>query len=263
MHYLIGFIENKFDEILIGMSILAIFVFIALFFVKAGYGRFVSRKWGALVNNKLGWVLMEAPVFILMLMLWLSSDRVCSWPHIILLLLFEVHYLQRAFIFPFLIRGKGKMSVLIILMGFIFNSVNAIMQGGWIFYVSPEDYYTFSWLYSPQFIIGTVMFVFGMVVNMNSDHIIRHLRKPGDTSHRHYIPKGGMFRYVSSANYFGEFIEWAGFAVLTWSLSGAVFALWTFANLAPRADAIYKSYEDEFGDEFKRLKLKRILPFIW
>lgn len=65
-----------------------------------------------------------------------------------------------------------------------------------------------------------------------------------------------MFRWVSSANYFGEFVEWVGFAVLTWSWSGAVFALWTFANLAPRAVSLRKRYEAEFGDEFRRLGRK-------
>ena len=100
-----------------------------------------------------------------------------------------------------------------------------------------------------------------MVVNIQSDYIIRHLRRPGETAHR--IPYGGMFRYVSSANYFGEFVEWVGFAVLTWSWSGAVFALWTFANLAPRAVALHKRYETEFGETFTRLHRKSILPFIF
>ena len=91
----------------------------------------------------------------------------------------------------------------------------------------------------------------GMAVNLHSDHIIRNLRKPGDT--RHYIPRGGMFRYVSSANYFVELLEWTGFAV----------ASWTFANLAPRAASLYKRYAQEFGKEFTALKRKKIIPFIY
>ena len=72
-----------------------------------------------------------------------------------------------------------------------------------------------------------------------------------------------MFRYVSSANYFGEVVEWTGFAILTWSWAGAVFALWTFANLAPRALKINDRYRREFGDEFTSLRLKSIIPFIY
>ena len=78
----------------------------------------------------------------------------------------------------------------------------------------------------------------------------------------HYIPRGGMFRYVSSANYFGELTEWVGFAIASWSWAGAVFAWWTFANLAPRAASLYKRYEKEFGQEFTSLHRKRIIPFI-
>lgn len=149
----------------------------------------------------------------------------------------------------------------IVTMGAVFNVLNACMQGGWIFYFAPDGLYTPQWLASPQFIAGTLVFFAGMAVNLHSDHIIRNLRKPGDTGH--YLPKGGMFRYVTSANYFGEIVEWTGFAILTWSAAGAVFALWTFANLVPRADAIYKRYHEMFGDELARSPRKRIIPFIY
>jgi len=243
------------------MTIIAVIVFIALYFVTAGYGVFYNKKWGPSIPNKLGWVLMESPVFIVMIILALLSERSNDIVSLIFLILFEIHYFQRSFIFPFLIRGKSVMPLSVVLMGVIFNVLNALMQGGWIFYVSPENMYSISWLTTPQFIIGTLIFFAGMIINIHSDYIIRHLRKPGDT--KHYLPKKGMFRYVTSANYFGEFVEWCGFAVMTWSLSGAVFALWTFANLAPRAAKIYDNYKKEFGNELDTDKVKRIIPFIY
>ncbi len=252
---------HAFNVLLITMTVLAVVVFVALFFVDAGYGMLLDRKWGKTVPNKIGWFVMEAPVFVAMTVLWLMSDRRFEITPLCFLLLFQAHYFQRAFIFPFLLKGRGRMPIAIIAMGIVFNLVNALMQGGWIFYLSPADRYTPQWLLTPQFIVGTVIFIAGMVINLHSDYIIRHLRKDGDTGH--YIPYGGMFRYVSSANYFGELTEWVGFAILTWSWSGAVFALWTFANLAPRAVSIRKRYEAEFGDEFRRLKRKSIIPFIF
>jgi 3-oxo-5-alpha-steroid 4-dehydrogenase 1 len=42
-----------------------------------------------------------------------------------------------------------------------------------------------------------------------------------------------------------------------------VFALWTFANLAPRAARIYDLYSKEFPDELDTAHVKRILPFIY
>lgn len=227
---------HAFDIFLWVMTGMAFVVFIALFFVKAGYGMFVNGKWGPSVDNRLGWVLMESPVFIAMCILWWHSGRRWDAVPFCFFLLFQLHYFQRSFIFPLLIRGKGRMPVGIILMGVVFNVLNALMQGGWIFYVSPEGRYPVSWFYTPQFIVGVLMFASGMVVNIHSDSVIRGLRKPGDTGY--YLPRGGLFRYVNSANYFGELLQWTGFAVMTWSWAGAVFAWWTFANLAPRGGRI-------------------------
>ena len=112
------------------MSAIALVVFIALHFIDAGYGKFYNKKWGPSLDNKLGWVLMESPVFIAMLLLWLLSERKDSLCRLIFLLLFELHYFQRSFIFPFLIKGKSRMPVSIILMGVVFNTLNALMQGG-------------------------------------------------------------------------------------------------------------------------------------
>lgn len=256
------FNPEVFNTVLSVMALSAVVVFLCLLKVEAGYGVAYTKKWGPAVNNKLGWILMEAPVFFAMLWLWLSSDRRGDTVLVVMALLFLFHYFQRSFVFPFLIKGKSVMPLSVILMGVTFNTLNAYMIGGWLFYVSPVDYYGgVSWLMSPMFIVGCVIFFVGMAINWHSDYIIRHLRKPGDTGH--YIPRGGMFRYVTSANYFGEFLEWCGFALLTFSAAGAVFALWTFANLAPRARKLHQRYECEFRDEYKKLNRKYILPYIY
>lgn len=251
---------TAFDIFLIVMAALAAVVFAALHFFEAGYGYLFDRRYGPPVPNKLGWMLMETPVFVAMTVLWLASDRTWQAAPLVLFGLFQLHYLQRAFIFPLLLRGASKMPLGIVAMGAAFNTLNALMQGGWIFYIAPADYYE-GWFAQPYIYIGGALFLAGMAVNLHSDRIIRNLRRPGDT--RHYIPCGGMFRYVSSANYFGELVEWIGFAVASWSWAGAVFAWWTFANLAPRAASLRRRYEREFGEEFIRLKRKRIIPFIY
>ena len=253
--------EAAFNIFLIAMSITALVVFVALHYIDAGYGMMYTRKWGPAVNNRVGWIIMESPVFVAMFVLWWFSDRKSELVPLLFLLLFELHYFQRSFVFPFLIRGNSKMPLSIIFSGVIFNMFNAFMQGGWIFYISPEGSYPVSWITDIRFIIGVIVFFVGMAINLHSDNVVRNLRKPGDT--KHYIPRGGMYKYVSSANYFGEFVEWCGFAILTWSYAGAVFALWTFANLAPRAKRINNRYRNEFGEEFTKLKLKNIIPFIY
>ena len=255
------FSVSTFNIVLIVMTVMAVVVFVSLFFVDAGYGRFYAPKWGPAIDNRLGWMLMEAPVFVAMLLLWWLSDRREDGIRLVFLLLFELHYFHRAFVFPWLMRGRSKMPLSIIGTAVLFNTLNAYMQGGWLFYVSPVDYYSADWLTSVPFLAGTVLFLLGMGVNIHSDRIIRNLRKPGDTAH--YLPRGGMFRWVTSANYFGELVEWTGFAILTWSVSGAVFALWTFANLAPRAARIYNGYRQEFPEQLDTRTTKRIIPFIF
>lgn len=252
---------NIFSIFLWMMIAVAAIVFVALFFIDAGYGKFQSKKWGYAVNNKLGWVLMEAPVAILLFLFWWFSDRKAMLVPLIFLLFMEIHYIQRAFIFPLLLKGKSKMPLSILFMGVFFNIANAFMQGYWLFYYAPLDMYTNAWLQTPQFIVGSCLFFAGFIINIDSDRRIRNLRQPGDT--KHYLPHGGMYNYVTSANYFGELIEWTGFAIATWSMPGLVFAIWTFANLVPRANAIYKKYQQEFGDEMQGKKLKRVIPFVY
>ena len=175
--------EKNFTIFLILMSITALIVFIALYFITAGYGKFASRKWGPAIGNKPAWMLMESPVFILMTVLWICSPRRYETALMVMLLLFQLHYFQRSFIFPLLIKGKSKMPLSIMFMGIIFNVLNALMQGGWLFYISSPDRYPASWLVSPPFIVGTAIYLTGMFINIQSDSIIRRLRKPGDTRH--------------------------------------------------------------------------------
>lgn len=258
---------NTYYIILTSMAVMAVIVFVALFYFKAGYGYLSTSKWGPKISNKAAWVIMEAPAFIFLLYQTISfaasgvetgNSRTVLY---IMAGLFLLHYFQRSFIFPFLMRGKSKMPIAIMLMGLTFNTLNAYLIGGWLYGQAPAGMYGTHWLWSPQFLIGAVVFFTGMAINLHSDHIIRNLRKPGDT--KHYIPRKGLYKYVTSANYFGEFTEWVGYAILTWSPAGLLFAAWTFANLAPRAKSLTAKYEEEFGEEYKSLKKKHIIPFIW
>ncbi len=248
-----------FNQTLIAMALMGVVVFVVLYFVEAGYGYLFNPKFGFPLSNKVGWVLMEAPAFFVMAWWCCKADGTQS-VQLVLAALYLLHYFQRSFIFPLLMRGRSKMPVGIALMGLLFNSINAYLIGCWLFELAPTGYYA-GWFGDLRFWSGLVIFLLGMGINMQADHIVRNLRKPGDT--RHYIPRGGMFRYVSSANYFGELVEWTGFAIATWSWTGTLFVWWTFANLAPRSASLYKRYEKEFGAEFTSLRRKRILPFIY
>ena len=62
-----------------------------------------------------------------------------------------------------------------------------------------------------------------------------------------------VHQFPKSLN-FGEIIEWIGWTILTLSISGAVFALWTIANLVPRAFTHHKWYQEKFSNYPKNRK---------
>jgi len=74
------------------------------------------------------------------------------------------------------------------------------------------------------------------------------------------MPRGGLFDLVSCPNYFGEVLEWTGWAIATWSLPGAAFAAFTFANLAPRALSNHEWYRRTFADY--PASRRALLPYV-
>ena len=131
--------ETMYHTLLYAMPVLAVIVFIALFFVKAGYGIFQSRQWGISLPNKVGWVLMECPAFLMMLFFWLQSPARSSSVLLSFFLLFELHYFQRSFIFPMLMKGKSRMPIAITAMGVLFNVINTFLIGYDLFYLHASN----------------------------------------------------------------------------------------------------------------------------
>ncbi|UQA60789.1 DUF1295 domain-containing protein [Polyangium aurulentum] len=224
---------------------LALVTLPALFFVTAPYGRHESKWQGPTVNSTVGWVVMESPSAIVFFLCWLLSERRTDPASLAFLFLWELHYVHRAFIFPFRRRGGDKpMPIMVAASAFTFTSINAYLNGRWLFTFAPP--YGAGWLLDWRFLLGTALFLGGFAINQHADHVLFNLRKPGETGYK--IPHGGFYRWVSCPNYFGEIIEWSGFALLTFSLPGLVFALWTVANLLPRARSHHRWYRDKFPD---------------
>jgi protein-S-isoprenylcysteine O-methyltransferase Ste14 len=248
-----------FQIILVFSFVVALGTFVALFFIPAPYGRHARSGWGPLLPNWLGWLLMESVSALMMLLMFLVGRTPHTAVTIIFLLMWEAHYLHRSSIYPFMLRnGEKKMPLAIPLMAVVFNLGNAYVNGRYLFHFS-DGRYDASWLRDPRFIAGTFLFVTGFVINRWADNKLRNLRKPGETGYK--IPRGGLYRYISCPNYFGEILEWFGWAIATWSLPGLAFAVWTFANLAPRAQAHHKWYHEEFNRYPS--ERKALIPGIW
>ena len=229
----------------------------ALFFLQAPYGRHLKPKgWGPLISNRLGWFLMEIPALVIFPSVFLLlTDEVIPL-HIIALALWGLHYIHRALIFPFRTRTKGKRIPLSIpLMAIVFNSVNGFFLGKYLadFTEYPPAVLQTAWPW-----IGTALFLIGYAIDLDSDTRLINLRQPGETGYK--VPRGGLFKWVTMPNYFGEVIEWAGFAILLWNLPALSFLIWTLANLLPRALSNHKWYRETFPDYPPRRKA--IFPYL-
>jgi 3-oxo-5-alpha-steroid 4-dehydrogenase 1 len=250
--------RTVFDGIIIAWLVLAAGVFIALFFVAAPYGRHIRRGWGLTLPNKLGWIIMESMSALLFALFFVLGDHRGTPTAWVFLLMWEAHYVHRAFIYPLTLKGEGKrIPLLIVSFGLFFNSVNAYLNGRWLFSLSGG--YPDSWLRDPRFIAGAMLFIAGFMVNRHSDTVLRSLRKNGETGYA--VPYGGFFRWVSSPNYLGELAIWTGWAIATWSLPGLTFAVWTAANLVPRARANHRWYKQTFPDY--PAERHALIPGIW
>ena len=59
--------------------------------------------------------------------------------------------------------------------------------------------------------IGLAIWLAGWCNVVAADVTLVKLRKPGESGYK--IPRGGLFEYVSAANYFSEIVEWVGYAI--------------------------------------------------
>lgn len=247
-----------YDVLLIAVFAMAAVAFVVLLFVRAPYGRYTRRGWGARIGSRLGWVIMESPAVIVFALCFALGDRTASVMPIVFLAMWQIHYVRRTFVFPFRMRGsRRQMTVLVMALGLAFNVVNGYLNGRYINTFGPV--YSAAWLTDPRFIAGALLFFAGFAINIHSDEVLRRLRRPGEDGYK--IPHGGLFERVSCANYFGEITEWCGWAIATWSLPGLAFALWAAANLLPRARAHHKWYPSQFPDYPQRRRA--LIPFIF
>jgi hypothetical protein len=232
-------------------------LFIALFLIKAPYGRYLRQGWGPGLDKKPAWFLMEAVAAAGFLLFFMLGDHkyAVAW---IFLLMWEAHYVHRAFIYPFRLGGVMRtMPAAVMGAGIVFNSVNAYLNGRYLF--SFAETYESAWLEDPRFIAGLAFFAGGYMLNRHSDNILRLMKQK--TNYGYGIPRGGFYRWVSCPNYLGEIIIWTGWALATWSLPGLAFAVWTAANLVPRAHAHHVWYKQQFTDYPS--ERKALLPGIW
>lgn len=218
-------------------------VLLSLLFITAPYGRHAKPGWGLALKGPPAWFLMELPALLTIVVLVMTSSarsQAAAW---VPLTFWVFHYGYRTLLFPMLMRPSQKpFPALLVLFAVAFNLLNGYNNGNALIEAGEEQ----APLWTIHFLVGAIMFASGFCIHFFSDRTIRRLRKRGESGYG--IPRGGLFRWVSSPHYLGEIIQWCGWSVMTWSLAGLAFALFTFCNLAPRALSNHRWYREQFAD---------------
>jgi 3-oxo-5-alpha-steroid 4-dehydrogenase 1 len=243
---------------ILGVVVLGLSSFFLLLFITAPYGRHVRPGWGPTIKARTLWIIMEAPSPISFAVVYFMSENAWKAVPLILLGLYMLHYVYRAFIYPFRMRGGDKQEPIVTgALAFGFNTANGSTNAFAITELAPHLLRS-SWIADPRFIIGILVFFAGYFINQHSDAILLNLRRPGERGYK--IPYGGFYRFISSPNYFGEIVEWIGFAFAAWTVPAWVFAWFTATNLVPRAFSNHRWYHEHFSDYPKNRR--RIIPFV-
>lgn len=213
--------------------------------VTAPYGRHARTDWGPSIPNRLGWCLMEVVSLVVLAGLFLLGPNEKTAPMWVFFALWTAHYVNRSLVFPWRTRTRGKMMPLAIVgSAAAFNIVNAGLNGlylGWFGPVYPPD-----WLTDPRFLVGLAVFLAGAAINLWADNRLIGLRAGRDDGY--VVPRGGLFERISCPNHFGEIVQWSGFALMCWNLPALSFAIWTAANLIPRALSHHAWHRRTFPD---------------
>ena len=160
-------LEDIFFPFLFIWSTIAVLAFITLFYKNAAYGRYFTLDSNYKIPSRIGWIIMESPTLIGMLIFIVLFRNKIGQTEIIFCLLWLSHYIHRTMIWPFRAQLKGKsMTVGVVSMAILFNSVNIATQCIWIFILGN---YSDDWLTSIPFIIGIILF-------FNVIHLLYHLQ---------------------------------------------------------------------------------------
>jgi len=225
--------------------------------ITAPYGRHARGGWGPTVENRLGWVIMESPAVYIVAAFYFTGQHVGDPVVTVFFLLWQLHYVYRSFIYPALDKARNKrMPMVVMFSAVLWNILNGYNIGFYFHELAPVR--TTHWFVQWPFFVGLILFLTGFYLNIQSDAILRALRKPGETGYK--IPYGGLHDYVASPNYFAEIVEWFGFALLTYSWCGLAFACFTAGNLIPRALSHLAWYRETFPNY--PAERKAVIPFL-
>lgn len=258
--------DSSYDTALaIGFAI-ALFTAVGARFVQTPYGRFADDSFGISLDPRLGWFLMELPATLAFVYFFFQGENARTPFALFVLFVWLVHYGNRGFIMPALMRvpvgQKNSFSLALVVIGWIVTTLHGYLNATWA--STHAGQLGSAWFWDPRFIFGVALYYAAFFANLHADHIVRNLRTKEEVAQgikKYRVPEGGLFRYVSNPSYLTELLFWAGFALFTWSLAGVYILAISAANLVPRAVSSHAWYREKFPDYPKQRKI--LIPFVW
>ncbi|KAH9487558.1 Steroid 5-alpha-reductase det2 [Bulinus truncatus] len=251
-----------FGLIILGF-VVALATIIGQWINPAPYGRHekANVNWGPMIPQRLGHMLSDAIpgvfLFSLVFFLYSSEENDKKILNYIFYSIFLCHTVHRGILHPLIMRYKNpKVAVGIVLGGGIPNLLYHWLNAN---HIAVADYHYY-YYYDPRFILGVLAYFIGFAINRWADWRLRSLRKTKGNK-GYYIPHGGLFELVSCPNYFGEFIQWIGWTLATWSLAGFVWACFSSATFFARSRHNHQWYKDHFQDYPPTRKA--LIPFLY
>jgi len=235
----------------------AVIMFPVLLKVKQPYGKHSTINWGPVMRNNLAWFLMELPALLVVGYFVIFTSDLHNKIVFVAGVLWGIHYVHRSIIYPIRIKTRGKkMPLVIVVFALVFNTVNGFLNGYWLANFAPVIESNI--FRNAHVTVGVVFFLIGFAINKYHDWLLIKLRKRSGNGYK--IPFGGLFKFVSCPNFFGEIISWLGFFIVTLSLPAFSFLVWTLVNLLTRALDHHKWYLKEFSDYPK--ERKAVFPYL-
>jgi 3-oxo-5-alpha-steroid 4-dehydrogenase 1 len=235
-------------------------------FVATPYGRFADAKWGAALDPRLGWMLMELPASVVFLATYFRGPNWDQPFPLFFLFVWCCHYLNRGFLMPLFMRvpkgQKSSFGLMVVVIGWCVTSLHGYLNAAWVTRYHPVT--GWSWFSDPRFFVGIALYYGGFALNLHADHVLRTLRTKEEVEkgERHYrIPRGGLFELVTNASYFAELVFWAGLAIFSWSPAGVYILAISAANLVPRAIATHRWYREKFTEYPTARRI--LIPYLW
>jgi 3-oxo-5-alpha-steroid 4-dehydrogenase 1 len=260
--------DETYDLVLTVAYSTALFTAFAGVFVIAPYGRFGSSSFGVELNPRVGWWLMEIMATVSFLYFYPQGPHSTKPVPLFFAALYLIHYANRGWYFPWAMRvapgTKSSFSITVAGSGLFVTGMHGYLNAMW--YSTHCSYLDYNWLQTPTCLVGLVLYEFSFWSTIYCEHIMRNLRPASgvvaEGESRYKIPRGFLFEYVTSPQYFTEIMGFFGWAIMTWSPAGLFIVAISCANLVPRAVGTQKWYREKFKEEYP-MERKILIPFVW